>query len=567
MAGPFDVSVVTNAELRLADGVTLRSDVYTPDADGPFPVVICRTPYDKLAARNVEFARTIAARGYIAVVQDVRGTHASDGDFVWHYLAASVDVEAADGYACVEWAAKLPKSDGRVGTFGVSYAAWTSWVLLKSRPPSLAAMQASNITASNRHMNFGITETGRRLQWTYAMGASLRGRAGDTRWPSTVADGEADWMTRLRDKWTWRLPLSSIPDRVFGQLASDQHVYMGEQEKELWGFDRFYGNADLPIFVQTGWWDRFSLSVSHYEGLRNDGPPAFAARHRLVVGPWPHFPLNYRSDIGPVDYGPDAAASYPDMVADWYDFEFKGRENETASGARVRLFILNEGWRGFETWPPPGLQEVSWYLSSGGSANTPGGDGALVAEAPADEIPDTYSYDPADPVMSLMGSDSQYLPVDQKANAHRDDILVYRSEPLERDMVLAGPLKIELWAASDRRDTDFCVRLIEERAEGIAINISGGIMRARYRNGYDTPKLLEPGVPERFDIVMLPVGIRFQAGSRLRIDVTSSDFPAYDRNHNTGGDDWNESTLLVAQQTVFHDAARPSRLVLPVLPG
>jgi len=565
-AGARDVVVARDVAMATRDGVILRADVWRPKGRGPFPVLVCRTPYDKAAPLNAGVAEALAARGYIAVAQDIRGSHASDGTLVWQFAPEALAVECADGEDCVGWAATLGGADGRVGTFGVSYSSWLSLAMAAHRPGALRAAAISGIPASIRDLNFGIFETGRRLQWTYAQACALGARAGDRRWPASLAEANADWLEVQRGKWLWHLPLATIPGSVFGPLDGALKRYMGEQAREMWPLAGITRGLAIPVLVQTGWWDRLSLCLRHFEALRRAGGPAAASRHRLLIGPWPHHPFHLNGRIGPVDYGGAADLRYPDLVADWYDHQFRGRESELTSGPPVRLFILNDNaWRGLADWPPPGLRPTAFHLRSGGRANTPTGDGRLTREAPGEEPPDRFTYDPADPVMSLMGADSQMLPVDQRRNARRADILVYQTAPFDRALLLVGPVTVELWAASDRTDTDFVARLIEVRPDGLAINISSGILRARYREGYDREVPLVAGVPARLAITLLPVGIRLGAGSRLRLDITSSDFPAFDRNHNTGGDDLAGATLLVARQQVFHDPARPSRLILPVL--
>jgi len=562
-----EIKVERDVEMKTRDGVILRADVYRPKAEGPFPVLVCRTPYDKAAPLNADFAKALAARGYIAVTQDIRGSHRSDGNLVWQFKAEAFPVECRDGEDCVHWAAELPGSDGRVGTFGVSYSSWLSWCMAAHRPPPLRALAMSGIPASIHDLNFGIFETGRRLQWTFSQASALRHRAGDTGWPDTLAEANEDWLQIQRGKWTWHLPLDTIPAEVFGPLDGDLKAYMREQARELWPLPEVHRGLDIPVLVQTGWWDRLSLCISHYTGMVENGAPDVAGKHRLYIGPWPHHPFGMKGRIGPVNYGPEADVYYPDMIADWYDFHYKGRATALATGAPVQLFIVNDNtWQGFETWPPPAMRETAFHLGGGGSANTPAGDGRLTREAPgADEPADHYTYDPVDPVMSLMGADSQMLPVDQRRNARRRDILVYQTEPLAEDLLLIGPVRMELWAASDRPDTDFAVKLIEVRPDGLAINLSSGILRARYREGYHREVMLTPGEPTLLTIGLLPVGVRLQTGSRLRVDIASADFPAFDRNHNTGRDDLSDATLVVAHQTIFHDAAHPSRIVLPVV--
>ncbi len=271
--------------------------------------------------------------------------------------------------------------------------------------------------------------------------------------------------------------------------------------------------------------------------------------------------------LGARDYGPQAEGDFADLLAHWFDARLKGIDNGLDSEPPVRLFILNDNaWFHAEDWPVPGTEYRTMYLRSRGSANTVRGDGALSLEAPAPgEAPDRFAYDPADPVMSLMGADTQHAPCDQSPLDGRRDVLVYQTAPLGEDMLLAGPVSMTLYAATDAPDTDFAVKLIEVGADGLAINLSFGIVRARYRGGPGTDAPMVPDDPCALSIELMPVGIRFRKGSRIRIDISSSDFPNFDRNHNTGGQDWSESELRVARQTVFHDPERASSIVLPVV--
>ena len=223
-------------------------------------------------------------------------------------------------------------------------------------------------------------------------------------------------------------------------------------------------------------------------------------------------------------------------------------------------------WRYEDEWPPARTQYTEFFLHSDGSANTVRGDGVLSISEPADESPDTYDYDPRDPVMSLMGIDAQAAPRDQSPLDGRADILVYQTPPLQEDIEVTGPVVLKLWAASSAPDTDFAAKLIDVHPNGLAVNLTYGIMRARYRDGYDNPNLIEPGKPYEYTIRLNPTGILFRRGHRIRLDVSSSDFPNFDRNHNTGADFWSDTELRVAHQTVFHSAEYPSRLILPVVP-
>ncbi len=296
-----------------------------------------------------------------------------------------------------------------------------------------------------------------------------------------------------------------------------------------------------------------------------NGPEELRGQHRLVVGPWRH---GDRSRAAPAfDFGTDAQSSYAGEVSRWYDYTFKGIDNGLAEEPPVKLFIMGENrWHFEHEWSLARTRGTDFYLDSGGSANTPNGDGTLSLKRVGGGLPDEYDYDSKDPVMSLMDLDAQAAVRDQSPVARRRDILVYQTPPLHEGIEVTGPVVLKLWAASSAPDTEFTAKLIDVYPDGLAVNVTSGIVRARYRDGYDTPSLIEPGRVYEYLINLNPTGIVFLRGHRIRLDVSSSDFPNFDRNHNTGADFWSDAELRVAHQTVFHDKTRPSRLVLPVIP-
>lgn len=562
------IKIERDVPAAMRDGTVLRADIYRPHAPGRFPSLLCRTPYGKSHPRYVRIATALATTGYVAVVQDIRGRHGSDGEWAWHMTEKGGAVETRDGYDSCEWAASLAGSDGQVGTWGNSYPSWCIWHMAAAQPPSLKAVFASGFPTRTLDCTAGIFETGVRLRWQHQMAVSARCRAGDTSFPQTEAEALAFWDSVERGKWLWRLPLDSIPDRLFGPTAASQRQYWREIAREFWALDRLHPRVAVPTCNLTGWWDRISGTVNHFSGMQRDGPQQTRSQHRLIVGPWVH-DVEGRGDwVGPRDYGPLAPTRHEDHLVRWYDFHLKGIDNGLGDEKPVKLFILNDNrWRYADTWPPAGVDAQSYFLHSGGNANTPSGDGALSRDEPGAEPPDRFTYDPTDPVMSLVDVTGQAAACNQRPLAGREDILVYQTPPLTEDLELVGPARCHLFAASDAPDTDFVARLIEVGADGLAVNISQGIRRARYRDGYDHEVMLLPGEPAEFVIEMLAVGIRFRRGSRVRLDITSSDFPTFDRNHNTGRSFYSDPDLRIARQTVLHERRYPSRLVLPVLPN
>lgn len=565
-SGPLPVVVERDVECVCRDGTILRADIYHP-ADGQrYPTLINRTPYGKLEPRYVADARAVAARGYTMIVQDQRGRYASDGEYRWMFRERSETTDVEDGYDAAEWAARLEWSDGRIGTWGHSNASWLAWMLASAQPPSLKAFMASGIGMNLLSMNFGIFETGRRLEWACMMAADARRRLGEPG-PHTAAEAMALWNGGLREKCLWHLPLETLPADIFSTLNEPLHIYARAQEREFSHFADVHSRITTPTMLMTGWWDRLIGCMDHYTGLMQNGPAHLRGQHRMIVGPWIHDVTQFVPLNCGLDFGPDADRSYSGMIARWYDYQLKGIDDGIGSEAPVQLFVIGANrWRGEHEWPLTRAKPTAFHLHSHGRANTIHGDGVLKLSPPSAESPaDRYVYDPKDPVMSLMREDAQAAPVDQAPHDKRADILVYQTQPLEQDLEVIGAPSLTLWAASDGLDTDWTAKLAVVLESGLCINLTYGILRARHRNGYETPSLIEPNRPYEYTIRLNPTAVRFKKGQRIRLYVSSSDFPNFDRNHNTGRDYWSDSELRVARQTVFHDAARPSRLILPVI--
>lgn len=575
-------SLHENVETRMRDGTLLRCDLFRPTPPGDYPVLVSRTPYDKTRAAYRQVARHMADNGYICVLQDIRGTHASDGTYYLARNGRQDTMDAEDGYDTVEWAARLPGSDGQVCVWGHSYSSWSAWVAAGARPPSLGALFGSGMAARILDNTRGIFETGRRLHWMYQQAADLRHRAGGPALSREEIDRR--WYDVERFKWVWFLPLGEIPDSAFPGLTGQLRDYMQKQDLETWGFDDLHPLVSVPTCSVTGWYDRIIGAIEHYEGMERNGPPELRGRHRLIVGPWGHGMAALNSHSGPLDFGPKAQARYEDLLLDWCDTTLKVKA--PADPAPVRLFVMGENrWYSAPDWPPGDQRAApdtapdtatsapaattAFYLHSGGRANTVGGDGRLDTQPPDhDNAPaDHFTYDPRDPVMSLMGRDTQMEPRLQAPHDDRQDILVYQTAPLSAPLRVIGRMSVRLWIASDAPDTDFTAKLIVVRPDGSAVNLSYGILRCRYRLGYATrAEPLVPGQSYEIEIALNPTAMVFGIGHRLRLDISSSDFPNFDRNHNTGRDFWSDSDLRCARQTVFHDRSRPSRLLLPVLP-
>ncbi|HEY1901686.1 MAG TPA: CocE/NonD family hydrolase [Terracidiphilus sp.] len=556
--------------MKTRDGVTLRADIYRPAADGKYPTLLQRTPYNK--DNEAEFARKAAARGYLVVVQDVRGRYTSDGE--WYTFKH----ESNDGYDAVEWAAALPNSNGKVGMFGGSYVGATQMLAAIAHPPHLAGI-CPVVTASNYHEN-----------WTYQGGAFEQWF--DESWTSGLAQ---DTLNRLiKDRTNARvgdtvLPLNQYPvfniappqdaAALTGVLAPYfldwlAHPTYDDYWKQ-WSIEENYQNIQVPALTVSAWYDLFQGgSLRNYLGMKEHGGTEAARKgQRLLIAIGGHSGSGRK--IGAVDFGPAAAEFDEDNVTlDWYDYLFKGKQNEFATSKPVRIFVMGKNeWRDEESWPLERAKTTRYLLQSGGKANSAAGDGTLATAAVGAAAADTYVYDPANPVPTVGGPlccDSEHLapgPQDQKDVEARQDVLVYSTPPLAADLEVTGPVTLDLFAKSSAVDTDFTAKLVDVGPDGFARNLTEGILRAKFRESTKgEPKLLVPGQVYEYKIDLWSTSNVFLKGHRIRLEVSSSNFPRFDRNLNTGKDASTDGTMVTATNTVLHDTAHPSTLILPVVP-
>jgi putative CocE/NonD family hydrolase len=523
-------------------------------------VLLMRTPYGK-GGKN--FNAQVRA-GYVVICQDARGRYASDGQYESFVRAQTHDGE--DGYDTVEWAAKLPYSNGRVGTFGASYNAFLQWKLAALRPPSLVAMAASSIAARYTDLEGpGAIRPGRRLLWWYGtMSPDLRQRSGRTG-PQTTQAAAKLWAAGEGERLLNFLPWLDLPDSVFEDETQAVKAWLRHHEQDPWQLDRLCQEIAVPNLDVVGWYDHCNGSIELHHKMVAEGYNDVARRGQLVIGPWSHSGRGNPRQ-GKVNFGPAAKMDLTQAEIRWFDYWLKEEANGVDQQSPVRIFVMGANrWRDEPHWPPERATPREWFLSSGGHANTPAGDGSLNAIAPTTEGRDRYQYDPRDPVPTLWTPKLFTVPADQRAVAKRQDILVYQTEPLETELEVTGYPEVVLHASSSAPDTDFFARLIDVAPDGTAIDVAYGMVRARYRRGLDRPELLKPGEPTKFVIRLRPTSNLFLAGHRIRLDITSSDFPNYDRNHNTAADQNADATLETAEQTILHGPGFGSKLILPTL--
>jgi putative CocE/NonD family hydrolase len=560
---PYCVTVEHNVAAKMRDGITLRADIYRPKADGKFPVLLERTPYDKTGGAG--FGMKAAARGYVVIIQDVRGRYASEGE--WYTFKN----ESNDGYDTVEWAASLPYSDGKVGMFGGSYVGATQFLAAIASPPHLAGI-APYVTASNYHDG-----------WTYQGGAFEQwfnqswssGLAQNTLLRAAERNSNAlNWKNALP---LLEYPMFTLPDpKALAPYYRDwlAHPNYDEYWKRL-SIEEHYSQIRVPVFNIAAWYDIFlGGSLRNFELLKTGaGTEAARAGQKLFVGLGGHAGGWEQEKIGEVDFGKNAPFDGDEIMLEWYDHLLKGEENAMAGGKPVRIFVMGKNvWRDEDDWPLARAKATRFFLHSAGSANSSVGNGSLSTTAPATERSDSYVYDPADPVPTIGGPlccDAAHLkpgPFDQKAAEQRQDVLVYTTEAFAKDTEVTGPVTLDLYASTSAVDTDFTAKLVDVWPNGFAQNLTEGILRLRYRNSQEKSELAKPGEIYRLTVDLWATSNVFLAGHRLRLEISSSNFPRFDRNLNTGEDQATGTKMVKAVNAVYHDKAHPSALILPVVP-
>jgi putative CocE/NonD family hydrolase len=558
-----------NIPMKTGDGVTLRADIYRPSGTGKFPVLLQRTPYDK--GNTSEFAFLAASRGYLVVVQDVRGRFASEGE--WYPFK----YETQDGYDTVEWAASLPNSNGKVGMFGGSYVGATQLLAAIGHPPHLVGI-CPIITASNYHEN-----------WTYHGGAFEQWF--NESWTSFLAQDSLNRLVRnetdalinstvlpLRQYPLFNLRLDPGSASTTAKLAPYFLDWLNHSQYDgywkQWSIEENYTNIQVPALTIGAWYDIFQGgSLRNYLGMKAQaGNKPARTGQRLLMTIGGHAGTGRK--IGAVDFGPAAEEFDGDTATlDWYDYLLLGKQNEFATEKPVKIFVMGENkWRYEDTWPLERAKEASYFLHSSGKANGASGDGSLSTETNPSEMPDTFKYDPANPVPTVGGPlccDAGHLapgPQDQTEVEKRPDVLVYSTPPLDQDLEVTGPVRLYLYAKSSEVDTDFTAKLVDVWPGGFAQNLTEGILRARYRESTAAASPLIPGRIYKFNIDLWSTSNVFLKGHRIRVEVSSSNFPRFDRNLSFLGEGGTGSTFVDATNTIYHDTAHPSALVLQSVP-
>jgi len=569
----------------MRDGTTLRANIYRPAGEGQWPVLLTRLPYGKdlpLGTSLLEPSQ-VARRGYVVIVQDTRGRFTSEGK--WDPFR----YEALDGVDTIEWAAQLPFSNGSVGMYGGSYFGFTQWSAAVHQPPALKAMIPFitwNDPFNGITFRGGALELGLMANWQLNMGLNvlMRRYANDPKALGYAISMLVKEMDAMGPQGYWSLPLKDFEplkqqdvapaffEAIIAPLDREQAEHLTILGK--------HENVTVPTFNIGGWYDIFLQdTLSNFTIMRQHGSTPEGRQSKLLVGPWAH--SAYINPVGELNFGFGASAAYIDLQIDflslqvrWFNHWLKGIDSGMLLEAPIKIFVMGANvWRDEQEWPLARAVETRYYLHSNGHANTLDGDGSLSTSMPGAESFDQYAYDPANPVITrggalLMSPEFPAGPFDQRSTEAREDILVYTTPVLEQDVEVTGPISVHLWAASSGPDTDFVARLVDVHPGGYAQNLTDGIIRARYRNFTqgEAPSLIEPGKAYEYEIDLWATSNVFKAGHRIRLDVTSSNFPRWDRNPNTGHDFGADAELLVAHQAILHDREHPSYVTLPIVP-
>jgi putative CocE/NonD family hydrolase len=579
----------------MRDGIRLATDVYRPkDAEADLPTVFMRTPYNfnspgKWMLENIiEYVES----GYAFVVQNERGKYFSEGE--WEILG----FPRTDGYDALTWIAEQPWSNGKVGTIGCSSSAEWQLALAATDHPAHAAMVPMASGAGIGRVG-GFYEQGNWYRggvfqmlfgsWLYGVQNTQRPRLPDdlsqedlvrlSKYFDLAPDmPDVDWESSMR-----HLPLVEMMESVDGPKGIYADFIARTPDDPAWYEGGLYHDHEpwgVPSLWLNSWYDiSVGPNLALFNHVTHNAEDTEVADNQFaVIAPVTHCAFlrdEEETVVGERELG-DVRLDYKGLIGRWFDFWLKGEENGFADDTpKVQYFTMGHNeWQSAPTWPPPDVEMVTYYLDSGGEANSLFGDGTLSTRKPGPEnTADTFPYDPTVPVPSVgggvccMGNALKPGSFDQREVEARLDVLIYTSEPLTEGLEVTGTIEVTLYVSSDAKDTDFTVKLIDVHPDGRAYNLDETIQRARYRDGYDRQVFMEPGKVYELELSPMSTSNYFAEGHRIRIEVSSSNFPRFARNLNTGGNNYDESEGVTASNTVHHSDAYPSQIRLPVVPN
>lgn len=558
---------------KTRDNISLACDIYRPDVSEKLPALLIRIPYNKTAAQAYTLSHPIwyARNGYIVVTQDTRGRYKSEGDFY------PMKTEDKDGYDAIEWVSKLPYCNGKVGTYGYSYGGLDQLLAMTAQPENLVASVPA-FTGSDLYHDWNYSNGAFSLAfntwWTLFLGL-------DTSRKNCREEEKkiSEVLNQLPQKY-WTLPLSDLFDRETLEKVAPYYFdwLHNPVRNEYWkknSVQENYEKIKTPCLHIGGWYDAFvEGNIRNYQNLSKiQQTDDKVKKQRLIIGPWYHMPWSIY--IGSVDFGAEAINCVDDYILKWFDYWLKDDPSGFLEEPPVKIFIMGENhWRNENEWPIARTVYTNYYIHSKGRANSISGNGWLDRTPPSEEPSDIFVYDPSDPVPSRGGRSccvpqiAPMGPEDQRPVEIRNDVLVYSTSPLEQDVEVTGMVKMSLFASSSAEDTDFTAKLIDVYPDGRALNICDGLIRTKFRNSFEKPEKIQPDTIYEYEIRIGSTSNLFKKGHSIRLEISSSNFPLYDRNPNKFL--WSTKVemdeLELATQSIFHDQLTPSHLVLPIIP-
>jgi uncharacterized protein len=601
----YQILATKNVAVPMRDSVKLIADLYRPclngaSVPGKFPTLLIRTPYDRTEGEDY-YAPSFVPHGYVVMIQSVRGRYSSEGR--WTFFRN----DANDGFDTAAWIASQEWSDGGIGTLGGSYEGGTQYAMALANPPALKAM-IPVVAATNPGL-YGIRHHGafelRFFTWLFSVGNPVDSPS----YPSYLPGDAATRAALAASAAKYREYVTSLPFRAGTtplRMAPDYESALVEVMSHG-DYDDFWKNIpidvvshvaeekDVPIHHVSGWYDSWSLDVANlnYPSLAK----AKKSPQRLTMGPWTHTGTGESSSSGEAEFGPEAILSMENLTLVWMDRWLKGKSNGVENEKPVRIFVMGGGdghktpegrvfvgghWRSEDEWPLKRAVATSYFLRANGE---------LERLKPGKEAPDQIQFDPKNPVPSIGGNVSSQMGlmeagaydqrcrpkvlgcIDERRLAARNDVLTFRTQPLDQNVEVTGRLVVNLWASSSAVDTDFTAKLVDvyppskDFPDGVELNIADSIVRARYRDSLEKPTLMVPGEIYRFQIELNPTSLVFAKGHRIRVDISSSNFPRFDVNPNTGEPLNQNRRTVVAVNTIYHDSEHSSEIVLPIVPS
>lgn len=553
-----DQDFLWDVQVPMRDGVNLAANIYFPKGDAPFPVLLNRTPYVKDSALRAKRVKPYVKAGYAVVHMDVRGRGNSEGAFDPYFQ------EIKDGYDSLQWAGTQQWSNGKVGTYGGSYEGWTQIfpMRLQSKYHKAAFLMCTPSMHPFHDNNTYWAGVPSPIMAIWSLFTSGKMNKEQT--------NELDWETvlnhrPLRDLMKHLGVASSFLDRHY------EHETFDDFYKRLWPNDNVVNLTKTPCYFVTGWFDdSLKGTLDHFPALAMHHPDAEVRKQqKLLIGPWPHRLSTDSSKLGDFDYGPQSIVPLEKEAIRWFDYWLKGIDNGIVDEPRVRVFLMGSNrWIETDTFPITECKTRVLLLAADGPANTLSGKGRL-AETHGTSSTSEFTYNPKRPAPTPFWKENfqNGANEDLRYIQRRDDVLVFTSDPLNKPLNVVGMLSAELFVSTSATDTDFVTRLSDVSHDGYSQRLNAGIFRLRYREGYEKIKLIKPNEIVKITVDMWATGHQFQIGHCVRLEVTSSGFPTWAPNYNTGGSVWDEVEPIVARQIVYHSPQYPSRLLLPELPS